>query len=220
VYHVKGKLELATEKQATLSPVVRFYRETCCQVERHCVNAGEQGYRRGMLEVLARIKVAMNDVCSKLNMRRYKVISPVDLLGIHVQMDKDELIGLLGEHPVHMSSEGYNKLAESIISMVERPGALFSGEKREREEAESEAEAEVVCGWHRKNHEWLHSQVSGTGRWKTGKVQVQGQSGQGGGGEGDFGSGGAKRNTREWDGGARKERGLFLDGKRCNARTC
>ena len=141
-------------------------------------------------------------------MRRYKVISPVDLLGIRVQMDEDELIGLLGEHPVHMSSEGYNRLAESIISMVERPGALFSGEKREREEAESEAEAEVVGGWHRKKHEWLHSQVSGTGRWKAGKVQVQGQSGQGGSGQGGFGSG-AKRNNRDWEGGARNERGFF-----------
>ncbi len=89
---MKGKLELAMEKQAkalmvnckpvmdrvegnrklVLSPGVRFYRETCCQVESHCVNAGEQGYRGGMLEVLARIKVAMamNDVCSELSMRK------------------------------------------------------------------------------------------------------------------------------------------------------
>jgi hypothetical protein len=71
VYHVKGKVELATEKQAkalmanckpvmdkaegnrklVLSPGVRFYRETCCQVESHCVNAGEEGYRKGMLRI-------------------------------------------------------------------------------------------------------------------------------------------------------------------------
>jgi hypothetical protein len=99
-------------RKLILSAGVRFYRETCCQVESHCVNAGEEGYMKGMLEDLSRIRVAMTDVCSELNMRRHKVISPVDLLGIHVQMNEDELIGLLGEHPVHMSEAGYNKMAE------------------------------------------------------------------------------------------------------------
>jgi hypothetical protein len=61
VYHVNGKLELATEKQAKglmanskpvmdriagnwkiiLSPGLRFHRETCCESESQCVNTGE-----------------------------------------------------------------------------------------------------------------------------------------------------------------------------------
>jgi hypothetical protein len=48
----------------------------------------------------------MGDVCSEFNMQKYKVLSPVDLIGIRVMMEEDELIGLLGDDPVHMSKKG------------------------------------------------------------------------------------------------------------------
>ncbi len=67
--------------------------------------------------------------------------------------------------------------------------------KREGEEAESVSEAEVIGGgWHRKKHEWLHSQVSLAGGRKT--VQIQAQSDLE---DSDHGSGGAKRSTRDWE---------------------
>jgi hypothetical protein len=83
IHHVKGKVEVATEKQAKglvyncekilevlvennkilVTPGVRFFREPCCPDKGHCVNLEEDGYRRGMLEDLARIKEAVEEVC-------------------------------------------------------------------------------------------------------------------------------------------------------------
>jgi hypothetical protein len=91
----------------------------------------------------------------------------MDLLGIRVMMEDYELIELLGGNPVHLSKKGYTKLAESLINIVERPGALFAGEKRGREEGESVGDTEMIGSWHYKycKHERLQSQVSGSGGW-------------------------------------------------------
>jgi hypothetical protein len=107
-YHVSGKVELATQKQAKglfcnclvildrlkgcrkllMSPGVRYFREACCVKEGHCSNMGEGGYRRGMLEDLSKIKEAMCDICWETGMRSFKVVSPVELLGIRPGMDE------------------------------------------------------------------------------------------------------------------------------------
>jgi hypothetical protein len=51
----------------------------------------ENGYRRGMPEDLARIKETVGDRCRESSMRSYKVVSPVELLGIRVTMKEKEL---------------------------------------------------------------------------------------------------------------------------------
>ncbi len=89
---MKGRVELATEKQARgllanydpildkvrknrkllVAPRVRHYREPCCVTETHCVNMMEGGYRRGMIEDLGRIRDAMGDQCRERGMRSYR----------------------------------------------------------------------------------------------------------------------------------------------------
>jgi hypothetical protein len=116
MYHVKGKVEVATEKQAKglvyncekileilvennkilVTPGVRFFREPCCPDKGHCVNLEEGGYRRGMLEDLARLKEAVEEVCREGGMSKFKVVSPSELLGIRDEMDENELIQILG----------------------------------------------------------------------------------------------------------------------------
>ncbi len=49
-------------KKMIVSAGVRYFRESCCVVESHCVNMGEGGYRRGMLEDLARLREAVEGV--------------------------------------------------------------------------------------------------------------------------------------------------------------
>jgi hypothetical protein len=186
VYHVKGRVELATEKQARglmancdlildrvkdnrkllVSPGVRYYREPCCETETHCANMSEGGYWRGMSEDLSRIKEAMGETCRDKGIRSYKVVSPVEQLGIRVAMEEDELIKILGEDPVHIAATGYRKLAGSLISMAENPRTVFAGEKREREEYEEE---EWMENYHRRRHEWLFEVVSGSGGWQSGQ---------------------------------------------------
>jgi len=188
VYHVKGRVELATEKQAKgllancdpildrvsenrkmlVAPGVRHYREPCCVLETHCTNLTEGGYRRGMIEDLGRIRDAMGDLCREKGMRSYRVVSPVDQLGIRVAMSEDDLIKILGDDPVHMTAAAYMKLAGSLISLAESPRTIFSGEKREREESEEDGDVGVE-NYHRKRHEWLYEVVSGSGGWHSGQ---------------------------------------------------
>ena len=212
VYYVKGRVELATEKQAKgllancdpildkvkenrkmlVAPGVRHYREPCCVMETHCTNLTEGGYRRGMIEDLGRIRDAMGDLCREKGMRSFRVVSPVDQLGIRVAMSEDDLIKILGDDPVHMTATAYMKLAGSLISLAESPRTIFSGEKREREESE---EDDGVENYHRKRHEWLYEVVSGSGGWHGGqqaKGSGQDRGWDGGRGEKRFQSGGDK----------------------------
>jgi hypothetical protein len=75
----------------------------------------ENGYRRGMPEDLARIKETVGDTCRESSTRSYKVVSPVELLGIRVTMKVNELVQILGDNQVHMSVTGYQRLAGSLI---------------------------------------------------------------------------------------------------------
>jgi hypothetical protein len=212
-YHVIGKVELATQKQARglvsncepilerikenrkmlVTPGVRFYREPCCEKVAHCVNMGEGGYRRGMLEDLARIKDAVWEGCKECGMRSYKVVSPVELLGIRVTMEENDLIQLLGDDPVHMSAGGYQRLTGGIINMAENPRTVFAGEKREREEDEEDGGME---NYHRRRHDWIYSVVSGDGagkKFQQAKLGVQDRSRNDGQGTSRVGTSGADR---------------------------
>jgi hypothetical protein len=106
VWHVKGRLEVGTAKQAKgllrncmpivekyaglkkvfLSPTVRFYRTRCCMKEEHCTNMDTAGYRRGMLSDLAVIKDAMLEFCREEGIQLYKVLGSCELLGLKAAM--------------------------------------------------------------------------------------------------------------------------------------
>jgi hypothetical protein len=195
IFHVKGKVEVATEKQVKglvyncgkileilvennkilVTPGVRFFREPCCPDKGHCVNLEEGGYRRGMLEDLARLKEAVEEVCREEGMSRFKVVSPSELLGIRAVMDENELIQILGGDAVHMAPRGYRQLGECFVRMVESQKATFTGGKRDREE-EEESDNGGIVNFHRRRHEWLYNVVSGEGGWKP--AQVVKMSGQ------------------------------------------
>jgi hypothetical protein len=226
-YHVAGKLELATQKQAKglfcnclvildrlkgcrkllMAAGVRYFREACCMKEGHCTNMGEDGYRRGMLEDLSKIKEAMGEVCREAGMTGYKVVSPVELLGIRPGMNEDTLIGILGDDPVHMAAQGYTKLAGSCVGLAESCSTLFTGEKRGWEEEDEEEMA--MENYHRRRHEWLYKVVSGSGSWKGGQGAKQAKMGMSG------GTGGQEKGrfTMGVGGGASKDSGRGFPGK-------
>jgi hypothetical protein len=89
----------------------------------------EGGYRRGMLEDLSKIKEAMDEVCREAGMKSFKVVSPVELLGIRPGMDEDALISILGDDPVHMVAQGYAKLEGSCINLAESTMTIFTGRR-------------------------------------------------------------------------------------------
>ncbi len=87
-------------------------------------------------------------------MTLYKVASTLDLVGIKVAMEEEELEKLVDKDPVHMAGEGYLALAFNMLKLVESRRTLFVGEKRERTES-VEGDGEEIGGWARKHHEWL-----------------------------------------------------------------
>jgi hypothetical protein len=142
-----------------------------------------------MLEDLARLKEAAEDACREGGMRNYKVVSPVEILGIRPAMDENELIQILGADPVHMAQKGYQLLSDGLVRMVESASTSFTGGKRGRDE-EDECE-EGIGNYHRKRHEWLYNVVSGTGGWGQGQQakpfsQEKGKGGGAGKGAGAF----------------------------------
>jgi hypothetical protein len=119
-------------KKVILSKSVRYYRETCCENREHCTNVGQIGYRRSMISELQNIKEAMGKQCREDGLSLYKVASTLDLVGIKVPMEEEELEKLLGKDAVHITGEGYLALAASTMKMVESRRTLFAEEKRER----------------------------------------------------------------------------------------
>jgi hypothetical protein len=126
------------------------------------------GFRKRLLEDLDMIKEEMRDFCQVEGMRAYKVMSTIDMLGIHLGMEEDEVSTLLGSDPVHLATAGYALMAEKLMAIVEDRMMLFQGEKRGREE-DGEQQPEVSIGYpSRRSHEWLYVTVSGGGRWRGG----------------------------------------------------
>jgi hypothetical protein len=121
-----------------------------------------------MLEDLARLKEAAEDACREGGMRNYKVVSPVEILGIRPAMDENELIQILGADPVHMAQKGYQLLSDGLVRMVESASTSFTGGKR-----------------------GSYNVVSGTGGWGQGQQaktfsQEKGKGGGAGKGDGVF----------------------------------
>jgi hypothetical protein len=63
---------------------------------------------------------------------------------------------LLGNQPVYLAPEGYDRLAEALINMAEHPEALYGSSKRVREEEEEGEEYPVLRA---RTEEWVYREV-------------------------------------------------------------
>jgi hypothetical protein len=71
-------------------------------------------------------------------------------------MDKDILIGILGDDPVYMAAhcaQGYAKLAGRCVSLAESTMTIFTGEKGVWEEGECAEDEMAMENYHRRRHE-------------------------------------------------------------------
>ncbi len=97
-----------------------------------------------------------------------KLINGCTLLGLQEDSSYDAWEGDMGSDPVHLTDQGYGKLAESIFQMAEGIDAVFSGGKRELE-VEEDRPAPTIMG----RRAWVYGgEGRGGGRG--------GQGGQGG----------------------------------------
>ncbi len=78
----------------------------------------------------------------------------------------------MGKDPVHLTGEGFTKLANGVLRMAEGPDAVFSGGKRAREE-DDERPAPVIGG--RKS--WIYVSFMGRGGGRGGRGGGAGERG-------------------------------------------
>jgi hypothetical protein len=187
-YHIEGQLKLATGKQAVkamekLLPLLRLLKknrklilvptprnvcQACCQDKGHCTNRREEGFLSGILGGLKDIRRAIRDACHEWRVANYKVVNGCTLLGLQEDSSYEAWEGDMGSDPVHLTDQGYGKLAESIFQMAEGIDAVFSGGKRELE-VEEDRPAPTIMG----RRAWVYGgEGRGGGRG--------GQGGQGG----------------------------------------
>jgi hypothetical protein len=135
-YHVVGRVEVASlmqvkglvrncapifekikyNKNVILSPSVRHFMFTCCDSREHCINVGMPGYRKNMVAELEELKDTIWEQCREDGMTLCKVGSTLEMVGVKVAMEDDELEKLLGKDPVHMTGDGFkNGISNSTI---------------------------------------------------------------------------------------------------------
>ncbi len=81
------------------------------------------------------------------------------LLGIQEDSSFEAWEGAMGSDPVHLTDQGYSKVADSILQMAEGIDAVFSGGKREREE-EDDRPAPTILG----RRAWVYGREGIQGR--------------------------------------------------------
>jgi hypothetical protein len=100
-----------------------------------------------MVAELEEIKDAIWEQCREDGMTLYTVGSTLDMAGVKVAMEEDELEKLLGKDPVHMMGDGFLALAIGTLKMIENRRTLFVGEKRERRRAWTWRTTSRLAGW-------------------------------------------------------------------------
>jgi hypothetical protein len=144
VYHVDGKLEVADREDAkrmvslvtrllragrmcrklVLSSLPRWMYEACCNLPSHCLNIADENYVDWMGERLSDLRHYINEHVKMKGIKRVYVVQPALLLN-------GDSSTHWGDDPIHMTPEGYSKLAHSLENLVvkmaedEEGGALL-----------------------------------------------------------------------------------------------
>jgi len=144
VYHVDGKLEVADREDAkrmvslvtrllragrmcrklVLSSLPRWMYEACCNLPSHCLNIADENYVDWMGERLSDLRHYINEHVKMKGIKRVYVVQPALLLNGDSSTHWDD-------DPIHMTPEGYSKLAHSLENLVvkmaedEEGGALL-----------------------------------------------------------------------------------------------
>jgi len=191
-FHVDGQLRLASAKQIRkilqkflpvlqllkknrkiiLVPLPRYVCMPCCLAADHCTNRKEKDFLPSILGGLKEARRELKEACHEWKLANYKVVNGCTLLDLSEESDFSAWDSMMGKDPVHLTGEGFAKLANGVLRMAEGPDAVFSGGKRAHED-EEERPAPVLGG--RKS--WVYTYSTGRGGGRGGR----------GGGAGDRG---------------------------------
>jgi hypothetical protein len=153
-----------------------------------------------MLGGLKEARQELKEACHEWKLANYKVVNGCTLLDLTEESDFTAWDCVMGKDPVHLTGDGFAKLANGVLRMAEGPDAVFSGGKRAHE-GEEERPVPAIGG--RKS--WIY--MSSTGRGG-------GRGGRGGGVSERGGAAGRGLHVGRFGGGASYQSGGFNNKRR------
>ena len=138
-YHVLGELALAEwaalkkifnisalllraaggNMKLILSPLPRYVQGKCCDDRQHITNFGTKGYATEMGNSLAQIYTWLGDLAYGKRIVDFDVVCVSTIVGMEGKPSKKELAKLWGSDPVHLTSAGYQKMADKLVEKAE-----------------------------------------------------------------------------------------------------
>ena len=97
-----------------LSALPRYVQGRCCSNKLHLTNFGTKEYATEMGNSLAQIHSWLDDLAHGKRITEYMVMCISSAIGLEDNPSKKELARIWGSDPVHLTPEGYSKLAEKI----------------------------------------------------------------------------------------------------------
>ena len=97
-----------------LSALPRYVQGRCCSDQLHLTNFGTKEYATEMGNSLAQIHSWLDDLAHGKRITEYMVMCVSSAIGLEDNPSKKELARIWGSDPVHLTPEGYSKLAEKI----------------------------------------------------------------------------------------------------------
>jgi hypothetical protein len=120
--------------KVSVPPLPRYIFSPCCQNPRHCTNLNTEGAAEKLLNGVSGLRNLLKAECKKMNIQNHWILDGIGTLaGVPVGQtagsNKEllpELKDAVADDGVHLTTDGYRKLAQSIISAIDgiRSGSL------------------------------------------------------------------------------------------------
>ena len=105
-------------KKLILSPLPRYSTSRCCDDTSHISNFGKDGYGTTIGEALGDIQGWIDDFSRGKRIKNYEVICPAIMMLPSDKESKVMLARYWGADPVHLTPDGYDKLAEKLVDYI------------------------------------------------------------------------------------------------------
>ena len=102
-----------------LSPLPRYVQGKCCEDKQHITNYRTKGYATEMGNSLAQIFTWLGDLAHGKRIIDYDVVCVSSIVGMEGNPSKKELAKLWGSDLVHLTTAGYQKVADKLLEKVE-----------------------------------------------------------------------------------------------------
>ena len=106
-----------------MAPLPRFINSPCCQVAGHLTNFKGEDYGTNMGESISNLTEWIKEFTHGKRIRNFKVLCPNTMISMNGDdiLPKKELAMIWSRDPIHLSSEGCQRLASCIVDELQHP---------------------------------------------------------------------------------------------------